>query len=237
MAITDVLNDVKSKLNELKRQYKFKKSRMAREDAVKLQVVLAECRGKLEICKKDFNRAINDQSRNIQKGIAQDADTCIQEQILWDAAIGYMLVRDAIFALETINSYDSVSHAYEMLDAAMQQISRKKPVFPKRMSIGSTAERNAYGYITSATALREKELLLEGFFESLKTTGNIESHLAAARSASSRSASRAHAVADTSTSDNLRNMLDSVPDADVTAEDFEENLSALKNIRPPMDSE
>jgi hypothetical protein len=44
-------------------------------------------------------------------------------------------------------------------------------------------------------------------------------------------------VADTSTSDNLRNMLDSVPDADVTAEDFEENLSALKNIRPPMDSE
>lgn len=237
MAITDVLNDVKGKLNEIKRQYKFKKSRMAREDAVKLQVVLADCRGKLEICKKDFNRSINDQSRNIKKGIEIDTDTSIQEQILWDAAIGYMLVRDAIFALETINSYDSVSHAYEMLDAAMKQISRKKPVFPKRMSIGSTAERNAYGYITSATALREKELLLEGFFESLKVEGNIEAHLANARSASSRAASRAHAVADTSTSDSLLSQLAEVPETDVTAEDFEGNLSSLKNIRPPVDSE
>jgi hypothetical protein len=184
MAISDILEDAKVYLEQLKRKYKFKKANMHREEQVELQASLAKCRGKLEICKNDFNRTIRTQSRNIADGMRIGADTLIQERMLWDAAVGYMLVRDAIFALQSINSFDSVSHAYDMLDAAVKQMSGKKSKFP---GFGASKERNAYGYITSSTAVKEKETLLESFFDRLKATGDIEECLGMAQSNSNGS--------------------------------------------------
>ena len=244
MAISDILSEVKASLEELKRKYRFKKARMAHEDAVELQVTLAKCRGKLEICKKDFNRAINTQSKNIGEGKKVGADTVIQEQILWDAAIGYMLVRDAIFALETITSYDAVSHAYEMLDAAMKQVAGKKSNFPGGMKIGSTKERNAYGYITSSAALKEKEELLDSFFEELKVAGDIEARLAEARMPGERQAELRHAYTKSgevaaskgSEIDDIMSRLSGSERAPVADEDFERDMSSMLDIHPPKDA-
>lgn len=249
MAILDTLDEVKIYLEGIKKKYRFKKARLARQEAVELQTTLAKCRGKLEICKKDLNRAINTQSKNINEGKQIGADTIIQEQILWDASIGYMLVRDAIYALETISSYDAVSHAYEMLDAAMKQVAGKKTEFPGNMKIGSTKERNAYGYITSSAALKEKQELLDSFFENLKVTGDIEAHLAAARLPAARQAELRHAYTKDTVSadpagtaqavsdiDALMGRLSSVEDAVVADEDFESNLESMLDIHPPKDS-
>lgn len=249
MAIIDTLDEVKANLEEIKKKYRFRKTRIARQEAVELQITLAKCRGKLEICKKDFNRAINTQSKNISEGKKIGADTIIQEQILWDASIGYMLVRDAIYALETISSYDAVSHAYEMLDAAMKQVAGRKSEFPGNMKIGSTKERNAYGYITSSAALKEKEMLLDSFFENLKVTGDIEAHLAAARLPAARQAELRHAytkdavsaepvdMTDTSSEiDALMGRLNGVEDTAVVSEDFESNMESMLDIHPPKDS-
>ena len=241
MAISDMLSEAQDILKEAKRKYKFKKARMAHEEAVELQVTMAKCRGKLEICKNDLNRAINAQSKNITNGKNVGADTLIQEQILWDAAIGYMLVRDAIFALETVNSYDSVSHAYEMLDAAMKQVAGKKSGFPG-MKSGTTKERNAYGYITSATALKEKEELLDGFFEKLKTSGNIEARLAVARIPGTHQAELRHAYsgdgepAKTSDIDDRMNRLNDVKDTPIQNENFERGMDSILDIHPPKSS-
>ncbi len=244
MDIINKLEDVKSYLGELKRKYRFKKARMTREDAVELQTTLAKCRGKLEICKKDLNRSINNQSRNICEGLELGTDTIIQEQILWDAAIGYMLVRDAIFALETITSYDAVSHAYEMLDTAMKQVAGRKNGFPKSMKIGSTKERNAYGYITSSTALKDKEALLDSFFESLKRSGDIEQHLADARTPAAQQAERRYAYtqdpnaqpAAASEMDARKARLDGIADGSVQTEAFDGDLNDIADIHPPVDS-
>ena len=243
MAISEVIQEAKNTLEEIKRKYRFKKARMLMEDKVELQVTLTKCRGKLEVCKKDFNRAINTQSRNINEGRKIGADTIIQEQILWDAAIGYMLVRDAIFALETISSYDAVSHAYEMLDAAMKQIAGKKNGFPKGMKVGQTNERNAYGYITSNAALKSKEEMLDGFFEELKLTGNIEAHLAKARMPGDRQAERRYSCdADRSTVtesedlDAYMSRLSNLEDSDVAEADFAQDMSSMLDIHPPKDS-
>lgn len=240
MAISDTLDEVRSYLGEIKKKYRFKKARLAREAAVELQTTLAQCRGKLEICKKDLNRTINNQSKNISEGLTLGADTIIQEQILWDAAIGYMLVRDAIYALETINSYDAVSHAYEMLDTAMKQVAGKKSGFPGSMKIGSTKERNAYGYITSSTALKDKEALLESFFEVLKREGNIEKQLATARTPANRQAERRFAYTqDAGTEENAdlaarKARLDSVENSDAGYEDLGD-VDSLLDIHPPKD--
>lgn len=245
MAVLDTLDEVKAYLEGVKKKYRFKKARMAQQDAAELQATLAKCRGKLEICRKDFNRTINTQSHNISKGIAEGADTAIQEQILWDAAIGYMLVKDAIFALETINSYDSVSHAYEMLDAAMKQIAGKKNGFPKSMKIGSTKERNAYGYITSSAALKDKEELLDTFFESLKLSGDIEAELAGARNPAARQAELRHAYTSAAASaklegkenasemDEIMERLNGAPGKASETDDID---ASLLDIHPPVDA-
>ena len=157
-----------------------------------------------------------------------------------------MLVGDAIYALETINSYDSVAHAYEMLEAAMKQVAGKKSEFPSSMKIGSTKERNAYGYITSSTALRAKQEMLESFFEQLKVTGDIESHLAAARSPAARQAELRHAYTKDSGSagmgeaisdiDALMGRLSSVDDSALTEEDTDFNMESMMDIHPPKNS-
>jgi len=245
MAISDKISEVKNSLKDIKRKYRFKKARMLREDAAALQATMAKCRGQLEICRNDFNRAINSQSRNIAEGTRTGKDTAIQEQILWDAAIGYLLVQDAIFALDTISSYDSVSHAYDMLDAAMKQVAGKKREFPAGMKIGGTKERNAYGYITSSAALKAKAELLDSFFEDLKQNGNIEACLANARVPGDRQAElrRAYSGENGGSTEQVpdldayMNRLNSVPDKQAAEEEFDKDLDAMQSIHPPKETE
>ena len=96
MAISNFYENAKDALDELKRSREFKKANKEREKSKELLAALMKCRGRLETSKTDFNRVIKTQSRNIKKGRAEGMDVLLEEQILWDAAIGYMLVRDAI---------------------------------------------------------------------------------------------------------------------------------------------
>ena len=178
MSINTLLEDAKNALKEMKRQHGFKKANAARLKAAELQASLAKCRGKLEACKKDFNRTIGIQCRYIQEGRQLGADTTIHEQMLWDAAVGYLLVRDAIFSLRTVSTFDSVNHAYAMLEKAVDVMAGRhkhasKPVVNR--------SREVFGYVTNDASLEEKQALLDGFFETLKVTGDIEGCLENAR--------------------------------------------------------
>ncbi len=240
MTISETLEEVRAYLAELKKKNQFRRARQERQSAVELQATLAQCRGKLEICRKDLDRTINLQSKNITQGMIMGTDTVIQEQLLWDAAIGYMLVRDAIYAVETVNSYDSISHAYEMLDTAMKQISGKKGGFLDRFKLGSSKERNAYGYLTSTAALKEKEDLLESFFEKLKREGQIEKRLSEAKSSAVRQSERRYsytqdADAGMSELDIRKAQLDRLPQEQTFGEPFEARMDDLMDIHPPKD--
>ena len=177
MGIQDSLNAAKMKLEEMMRDRRFRKANLAREEKVALQPAQAMCRGKLEICQRDFERIIRDQSKYIREGQSIGADTLIQEQMLWDAAIGYMMVKDAIYSLRTINNHNSLAHAYEMMDMATKQTSGKKSGLP----IKTIRNRNIYGFVTSSAAYNEKSELLDSFFEELKVTGKIEECLSNAQ--------------------------------------------------------
>ena len=158
----------------------------------------------LEISRTEFRRSIEKYSKNIKKGLKEGRDILLQEQTLWDAAIGYMLVSDAIFALETINSYDSVEHAYELLDEAVKIMSGKeKP--KKSLNLGKQRERDAYGYVTSKTAIKQKEEMLDSFFSELKESGDIEACLDAHRNGQPKESLRG----ETDSVDDLLNRLPS----------------------------
>ena len=217
MAIMEAMEDAKRYLEELKKKRSFKKANLAREEMAELTASLAKCSGKLEICKKDFNRTIRTQSRNISNGQRLGADTMVQEQMLWDAAMGYLLVRDAMFALRTINSYDSVAHAYDLLDAATKQITGKRGSVAKFIHIKSGKTRNEYGYITSATAVKDKEALLESFFDRLKVKG------AAPGSGDGGSESR----------DDLMARLSGVRDSQEPEDYSDADIAAMGDIHPP----
>lgn len=179
-SISEMLEDAKASVKQMEKKHNFKKANKDREAAVQLQYDLGLCRAKLERCKKQFDQTIREQSRHIEKGRSEGLDVLVQEQILWDAALGYLLVRDAIFALQSVNNYDTVEHAYELLNAAVRQMTGKRE---KKRNWGfmRDKERDSYGYLTSAATLKEKETKLDGFFEELKKTGDIEACLAAAR--------------------------------------------------------
>jgi hypothetical protein len=179
--ITNKIEEAKKAIEELKRNRKFKKANLARAEAAELQNQLAVCRGKLEICKNDFNRTIRHEAKSIAEGVQMGADTVIQEQTMWDAAIGYMMVRDAIYSLKTISTFDSVNYAYDMLGTAVDLMADRKHSAPKLSKIMNRRGRNVYGYITSNAALQQKQEILDSFFEDLKRTGNIEECLALAR--------------------------------------------------------
>lgn len=182
MAIMDSLNAARARLEEIVHDYRFQRANLNREEKIALQAALAKCRGKLEVCQKDFARIVREQSKNIREGQSIGADTLVQEQMLWDAAIGYMLVRDAIFSMKTINTHQSVAHAYEMMDLATRQMSGKKSGLPLK----TVRDRNVYGYVTSEAAYKEKEELLDSFFEQLKSSGDIEECLSHAQHPSRR---------------------------------------------------
>ena len=248
MSISDTLDDVKASVKEILRKRRFKKANMARQEAAELQSSLAKCRGKLELCRKDFARSIRTQSRNIAEGQRAGMETMIHEQMMWDAAIGYMLVNDAIFALKSISTYDSIAHAYEMLEAATKQMSGKKSGLGSIVHIGSTKERNSYGYITSSAAVKEKEELLNSFFERLKVTGDIEACLDAAKDpsahqaelrgtyiGSSLSAEPADSEMYGSDLDAYMRRLGGDAGSETAAEDYTEAMSDMMDIHPPKD--
>ena len=229
-AITNKLEDAKRALDALKRKRSFKKANDARAEAAELQAALATCRGKLEVCKKDFNRTIRTEARNISEGLSIGADTTIQEQTLWDAAIGYMMVKDAIFSLRTISTFDSVTHAYEMLGTAIDLISERQRVLPKLPKVGPKRDRNIYGYITSNSALEQKQEILDGFFEELKLTGDIEACLAAARLPSEVRAARLTGLGVEGDAQRWNDVLGDRPGAAELPELDEETLAQMMDV-------
>lgn len=249
MSISDTLDDVKTSVKEIMRKRRFKKANMERQEAAELQSSLAKCRGKLEVCRKDFARSIKTQSRNIAEGQQMGMETIIHEQMMWDAAIGYMLVNDAIFALKSISTYDSIAHAYEMLEAATKQISGKKSGLSGVAHIGSTKERNSYGYLTSSAAVKEKEELLDSFFERLKVTGDIETCLAMAKNPAAHQADLRGAYTGSSTLsepaaaagthetdlDAYMRRLSGEARSSAAAEDYTDAMDDMLDIHPPKD--
>lgn len=233
-AITNTFENARNALAAYKRKRSFKKANNARAEAAELQASLATCRGKLEICKKDFNRTIRTEVKHIAEGTSIGADTSIQEQTLWDAAIGYMMVKDAIFSLKTISSFDSVTHAYDMLGTAIDLITERQRILPRLPKLGRKRDRNVYGYITSDTALKEKQEILTGFFEELKRTGDIEACLASARSPEAVNASRAAGVQEDPDTERWDAVLgDKSNDAEAMEADAAA-MDAMLDIHPPV---
>lgn len=164
------IKDMKAKLENAAKNRKYKQANRDREEQVQLMVAQSKCRGELELCQQDFERTIRKQSAYIQEGEALGVDTSTQDQMLYDAAVGYLLVREAIYSLRTINTHNSISHAYGLMDLATRQMSGKKSGLPLK----AIRDRSIYAYATSEEAYQKKCDVVDGFYEELRKNGDIE---------------------------------------------------------------
>lgn len=171
------LANTRKMLKEMKEKYRFKKANDSREAAAKLQYDLVVCRGQLELSKKDLARVIRTQCRNIEDGDRRHIDTSIQEEMLKDAVVGYMLVRDALFQMTTIANSDSISYAYENLDRAVNLMSGKGNGGFKWPWSRALSNRGMYQDITSPEAKDQKREYAEQIIPRLKRGEDIEACL------------------------------------------------------------
>lgn len=175
MAIFDLLDDAKKTVNDLKKKYKFHYLNKKREEAAGLIYDVNACQGRLGACKREFNRIIKEQSKAVREGRVNGMDVFIQQNMLHDAAVGYLLVRDAMFALNSVSSTDSIAHAYELLETATLQMQGKKPLKDLIPGVANKkGDRDKYGFLTADATLADKNAYIATFFDELIQTGDID---------------------------------------------------------------
>ena len=180
MELMNKIDKVKGKLNDLIRKYKFKKANKERKHQAELTLDMVNCAGDLGACKKEYEWIIRDQSRMILQGRRDGYDSHVQESQLLDAAVGYMLVNEALYVLQSVASYDGIVRAYDLLDAATKKITGEK-TFPFSGRSKKKPERAEYEFINSAKTVQEKKEMAADFLEELILTGNIDKCIEEAR--------------------------------------------------------
>ena len=173
MEIMNKIDKVKGKLNDLLKKHKYKKANKERKHEAELTLDVVNCAGDLGACKKEYEWIIRDQSRMILKGRQEGYDVRVQEAQLLDASVGYLLVNEALFVLQSVATYDGIVRAYELLDTATKKITGEK-TFPFSGHKRKNPERSEYGFLNSEQMVQEKKAMATEFQEQLIATGNID---------------------------------------------------------------
>lgn len=183
MSLHEVVFNVKIEFENIARKYKSSKFKKEHNASVELQKDIMTCRGKLGVCKVDFKNEIRRLSSKIKQGKALGQDTVELEGLLWDAALGYLLVEDATFKLQGVSSASSIYYAYDLLEYTYDTISSrntktglKKVGKLKGLITGASSSQK-----TSNDIVKAKEAVLEQIFNDLLDKGDIEAALAAER--------------------------------------------------------
>ena len=180
MSVKEKLNDIKKKLAAMKKKSDYKKANKERAKQAQLTVDLANCAGDLGICKKEYEWSVRDLSRLIQQGIMNGNNVEFQKEQLIDAAVGYILVDEAMYVLQSVGTYDSLTRAYDLLDAATMSITGEKAIkFPSFS--GGKPKRKEFDYLNSSDLIEEKKGFVSEFLDDLIESGDIQATITEAR--------------------------------------------------------
>ena len=167
MSVKEKLNDIKKKLAAMKKKSDYKKANKERAKQAQLTVDLANCAGDLGICKKEYEWSVGN---NVE----------FQKEQLIDAAVGYILVDEAMYVLQSVGTYDSLTRAYDLLDAATMSITGEKAIkFPSFS--GGKPKRKEFDYLNSSDLIEEKKGFVSEFLDDLIESGDIQATITEAR--------------------------------------------------------
>ena len=190
MSMKERIIQAQNSLEAFMKKRRFAKANRARELSIEERCLYTDCYGKLNESLANFTYTIQAQVNHIRVGKAEHRSTVVQEGQLWDAAIGYMLVKDAMYAMDSLYDQHSLNYAYDLLNGAVSFMNGKKPKTSRFTGIRMMLKKNQVGHLSSEEAISEKEALLETFFEELKRTGNIDECIRNAHNAAEQAGQR-----------------------------------------------
>ncbi len=180
MNIKEMISSAKKKIEQIKKNYHFKSENERRKKEAQLTEELMICAGDLGVCRSTYERAVRRQSEEIREGMANGYPVTVQKNLLMDAAVGYMIVKEALFVIQSVATYDSIVDAYALLDMAAKTITGEKMKRPKKSKRPS---REEYAFLNSFETVEAKKRIVtsSGFMDMLIATGDIEKCIEAAR--------------------------------------------------------
>lgn len=181
MSLKMVIIKLQDRLELAMKNYRYKSANKDRDAKVKERMEYMDCAGKLNQSLALFKSTIYKQALHIQEGEFYGRDTKVQEDELWAAALGYMLVQEAQYHLKSVYNLDTIGYAYDLLKGVEKYLDGGRISFPKVLGVTKSKERTKAGFIIPERVIRDKSELLGSFFEDLKQTGDIEGCLKEAR--------------------------------------------------------
>ena len=179
MNIKETIESAKKKIEEIKKKHRFKSENDRRKREAQLTEELMICAGDLGVCRSTYERAVRRQSEEIREGMADGYPVTVQKNLLMDAAVGYMMVKEALFVIQSVATYDSIVDAYALLDMAAKTITGEKIKRPKK---SKRPNREEYAFLNSFETVEAKKKIVTsgGFMDRLIATGDIEKCIASA---------------------------------------------------------
>lgn len=177
MSTSDILNNAKKSIQEIIKSIQFKKAVNDRERLVKIQTAHQKCCGVLERSRIEFENIIREQCNQVKIGNSLGQYTDVQEQLLYDAALGYIYIKDAMYAVTSVNNDDSMNYAYNLLDFAVQNLTRKNAHPIKSKITEFKAKRSAFKDQLQEDADAKRAELALAILPELKINGDIETCL------------------------------------------------------------
>ena len=165
----NLLDTIKRTAKKIENRY----SLHLRNKQVNETLELMECAGELAVCENELKKIIRIQSRAVREAREEIFDESMQLKTVKEAAIGFMLIRDARFAVKTMNSRDSFQIAHDMLESAAYTIQGDSDS-AKRVLTRQAKKHKGYEHLYSDDAYKKKNDILEEILEGLIETGDIE---------------------------------------------------------------
>lgn len=187
MALSDNLVRLYDSVMKVSKDIENKYKRHLRKQDIKDALEINDCVAKLNVCENEFVKTIWVQCRAVREAREGGFNETEQKKIVINSAVGYLLVKEARFAISTIRSYDSLNIAYDLLENAAFTIQGKKDS-AKNSLAKRLKNRPGYDYIYSPDAYDEKCKIVEEIFEELIRTGDIENCLKRRNSGSQNAA-------------------------------------------------
>ena len=98
MELSETIKSTSDYIEGMKKKLRHKYSKKLFQNAVDISVEINECVGKMTFCQNEFRRVIKRQSAAIKQGREEGYTTAVQESMLENAAVGYLLVKEALYA-------------------------------------------------------------------------------------------------------------------------------------------
>ena len=173
MDINTKLNSIKDTIDDIMRSSAY---RRARQDlAAQAQVIsrIAFCAGELNCCKVELQSIIRHESllwrQAKQLGFANE----MQDALVWEASVKYMLVEEAIFFLNSTSDFDRLQCACKHITNVIGQMDGAGAYWGL-FRRGEKIARPLIGEMFEENAVSAKSKYLNEFYKNVLATGDIE---------------------------------------------------------------